>query len=135
MKVEDAYWGAGDSRVYVLAGGRLRWFMESVGRAVEPGDLQEAETPLDAGAFVKAKHLERVSDAVGGDALLRTWGLTKTTEAQRRAVRKYDDANTERVSLKLNKRTDADILERLGEVDSKQGYIKGLIRADMARGG
>ena len=38
-----------------------------------------------------------------------------------------------RISLKLNKGTDADILERLEQVPSKQGYIKRLIRADIAK--
>lgn len=56
-----------------------------------------------------------------------------TTEAQRRATAKYDKDNTVRLSLKLNKVTDADILARLEEVESKQGYVKELIRADMSR--
>lgn len=46
---------------------------------------------------------------------------------------KYDKANCIRMSLKLNRTTDADILARLEEQDSKQGYIKRLIRADMAK--
>ena len=54
------------------------------------------------------------------------------TEAQKRANRKYDKANTRQVVLKLNKRTDADVLERLDACGNKQGYIKALIRADMA---
>lgn len=44
---------------------------------------------------------------------------------------KYDKANTSRVQLKLNNRTDADILERLNKEENKQGYIKRLIRNDM----
>lgn len=44
---------------------------------------------------------------------------------------KYDKENTVQVKLKLNKKTDADILEKLESVDSKQGYIKELIRADL----
>ena len=55
------------------------------------------------------------------------------TEAQKRAVRKYDDANTTKVMLKLNDRTDKDILEQLEKVGNKQGYIKQLIREDMKR--
>lgn len=54
------------------------------------------------------------------------------TKAQIRAVAKYDAENTKQVILKLNLKTDADILQRLEEVDSKQGYIKDLIRRDMA---
>ena len=47
--------------------------------------------------------------------------------------RKYDDAHCKRVSFKFNLRTDADILARLAEAESMQGYIKELIRADIAR--
>ena len=44
------------------------------------------------------------------------------------AVAKYDAANTKRIALKLNKTTDADILELLDSLDNKQGFIKSLIR-------
>lgn len=54
-----------------------------------------------------------------------------TTEAQRRAVRRFEKANTVQVHLKLNRNTDADILEKLNSVPSKMGYIKKLIRADL----
>lgn len=53
------------------------------------------------------------------------------SEAQIRASEKYDRANTIRISLKLNKTTDAEILAKLDSVDSKQGYIKALILADI----
>lgn len=56
-----------------------------------------------------------------------------TTEAQKRAVRKYDAANTKQVHLKLNKVTDADILAHLERQENIQGYIKRLIREDMER--
>ena len=55
------------------------------------------------------------------------------TEAQIKAQKRYDAANTQQVHLKLNLRTDKDVLARLDEVPSKQGYIKGLIRADIER--
>ena len=54
-----------------------------------------------------------------------------TSKAQLRAQAKYDKDNTIQVKLKLNKKTDADIIKRLSESDSKQGYIKELIRADI----
>ena len=54
-----------------------------------------------------------------------------TTEAQKRAQKKYDAANTKKILLKLNRKTDADILGKLETVDSMQGYIKELIRRDM----
>ena len=54
------------------------------------------------------------------------------TEAQRRAQAKYDKANTKGVYLKLNLTTDADIIEHLASKQSVQGYIKQLIRRDIA---
>ena len=56
------------------------------------------------------------------------------TEAQRRASYKYDKAHTKQVHLKLNKMTDKDVIERLLGTGNVQGYIKGLIRADIERG-
>lgn len=53
------------------------------------------------------------------------------TEAAKRAQAKWDKANTVRVQMKLNTTTDADIIRKLEEVDSKQGYIKDLIRKDI----
>lgn len=48
------------------------------------------------------------------------------------AQEKYDNTNTEQVKLKLNKKTDKDILDRLlDKRENKQGYIKALIRADI----
>ena len=54
------------------------------------------------------------------------------SEAQKRAAAKYDAANTRQITLKLNLATDADIIRRLEESGNKQGYIKELIRRDMA---
>lgn len=53
-----------------------------------------------------------------------------TSKAQRRANAKYDKDHTKGVYLKLNTRTDADILDILSNVGNVQGYIKQLIRAD-----
>ena len=55
------------------------------------------------------------------------------TEAQKKAQAKYDKANTRQIHLKLNRRTDADVIQALDNAESKQGYIKGLIRADISR--
>lgn len=46
---------------------------------------------------------------------------------------KYDKNNTVRMSIKLNKNTDKDILDKLEKVGNKQGYIKELIRRDIAK--
>ena len=54
-----------------------------------------------------------------------------TSKAQLRAQDKYDKANTVQIKLKLNKKTDADIIEALESVSNKQGLIKELIRADL----
>ena len=53
------------------------------------------------------------------------------TEAQRRANAKYDAKATKQYHLKLNLKTDADIIRKLEEVESIQGYIKQLILADI----
>ena len=58
-----------------------------------------------------------------------------TSEAHKRANAKYDAAHTKQVKLKLNLRSDQDILERLAEVGNIQGYIKSLIRADIKKEG
>lgn len=57
----------------------------------------------------------------------------KTTPAQRAAIERYEAKTKAGVYLKLNKVTDADILAKLDQVESKQGYIKELIRADISK--
>lgn len=55
------------------------------------------------------------------------------SEAQKQASARYDAANTRQIKLKLNTKTDADILDLLDSLDNVQGYIKGLIRQDMKK--
>lgn len=57
--------------------------------------------------------------------------MMKTSDAQISAVHKYNEKNTVSVMLRLNKKTDADIIQQLENVPSKMGYIKNLIRADI----
>lgn len=57
-----------------------------------------------------------------------------TTEAQKKASIKYDKANTVQKLLKLNKKTDADILDWISGKNF-QGYVKALIREDMKKAG
>lgn len=45
--------------------------------------------------------------------------------------REFDSVNCRFYHIKLNRKTDADIIARLDEVPSKQGYIRALIRADI----
>ena len=54
----------------------------------------------------------------------------KTSEAQKRAVAKYEKANIRRIVIKLNRNTDQDIIEHLNNIENVQGYIKELIRRD-----
>ena len=53
------------------------------------------------------------------------------TPAEKRAKAKYDENNTVQIKLKLNLKTDKDILEALERSGNKQGYIKELIRKDL----
>ena len=59
----------------------------------------------------------------------------KRTDAVRAAQARYDKAMTKRLVVKLNRRTDADIIAFIEAEENKQGYIKELIRADMAKRG
>ena len=60
-----------------------------------------------------------------------------TTPEQRRAknimAEKWDKENTRQVKFKFNIRTDADILAQLKALPNVQGYVKKLIRDDIAR--
>lgn len=54
-----------------------------------------------------------------------------TTEAQKKATAKYDSTNTRQIKMKLNLKSDQDILTRLDEEPNLQGYVKELIRKDI----
>lgn len=57
------------------------------------------------------------------------------SEAQKKASAKYDRSHTRQIMLKLNLKTDSDILAKLESVKNKQGYVKNLIRNDLKEGG
>lgn len=59
--------------------------------------------------------------------IAKTCGPKVTPQAR------YDKANTRMISIKLNKKTDADILEKFESVDNIGQYIRKLIREDIAR--
>ena len=59
------------------------------------------------------------------------WGICSA--AQIRAQAKYDAEHTKRISLKLNLRTDVDIIKWSWSQQSVQGSIKRLIREEIAR--
>ena len=46
---------------------------------------------------------------------------------------KYDKRNTKSFSLKLNKNTDADILEKFEECGNVSQYLKQLVRQDIKK--
>lgn len=54
-----------------------------------------------------------------------------TTEAAKRAIKKYDEKNTVMVSVKLNKQYDSDIIKKLNMIGNKQKYIKTVIRHEI----
>lgn len=57
-----------------------------------------------------------------------------TSEAQKQAQKKYDEASKGKwrmIHLKLNRETDADVIDKLEKSKNIQGYIKSLIRADI----
>ncbi len=60
-----------------------------------------------------------------------------STPEQRRAKNilgeRWDRENTKQVKFKFNIRPDADILAHLEAQSNVQGYVKQLIRADIAR--
>jgi hypothetical protein len=53
------------------------------------------------------------------------------SEAKIRANNKSNKLNTKTICVRLSFNTDADIIKKLDEVDSKMGYIKELIRKDL----
>lgn len=59
------------------------------------------------------------------------WGIT--SDSQNRAQAVYDRKNTVRLSMKLNIRTDKDIILWIRNQKSMQGTIKKLIRDEIAR--
>lgn len=54
-----------------------------------------------------------------------------STEALKRAVKRYEKENIIQINIRLNKKFDTDIIIKLENVPSKMGYIKGLIRQDI----
>lgn len=56
-------------------------------------------------------------------------------DARHASVTKWNKANMASIAIRLNIKTDADVLEKLSSVSNKTDYIRSLIRADIARGG
>lgn len=47
------------------------------------------------------------------------------------AQSRYDKKNTVSYSMKLNKNTDADLINHMDKKENKQGYLKTLVVHDM----
>lgn len=64
-------------------------------------------------------------------------GIMKSSEAQKKASNKYNKENTWLLGIRLNKRTEADIIEYIDKrctIDGKRhlkSYIMSLIQKDM----
>lgn len=56
----------------------------------------------------------------------------KNSEARIKANNKYNASHTVQIAFRANVKTDADIIERLKGVPNVAGYIKQLIRQDIA---
>lgn len=52
---------------------------------------------------------------------------------QQKASERYDKANTVQFKIKLNKKTDKDIIDFLDGLENKQGFLKLIIREEMIR--
>lgn len=57
----------------------------------------------------------------------------KYSESAKKSLLKYQKANIQQVKFNFHRQYDADILSFLDSLPNKQGYVKSLIRADMAR--
>lgn len=77
---------------------------------------------------------ERVKPLYNGVSHREGSANTMPTKKSIRDMR-YDQKATKHYGLKFNIKTDADIIARIEEQDGFQGYIKRLIREDIARNG
>ena len=93
----------------------------------EDSDRKVLGVGISFGEAKEAVEIETQKRAAFDDYMQRG-----VSEAQQKAQARYDAENTVQVRMKLNKKTDADILEQLEKVENKQGYIKELIRRDLA---
>lgn len=85
-----------------------------------------------AGIWLPEAEAKRRCNAVVSRLIIKyEAGLSPTLFKQSEYISEYDKMNTIRVTLKLNKSTDADIIEHLGPMPNRQGYIKNLIRSDI----
>lgn len=60
-------------------------------------------------------------------------GFDMVAESQRKASDKYQKEHIQQITVKLNVRTDMDIIKFMWSVSNKQGLIKQLLRDEIAR--
>lgn len=84
--------------------------------------------------MIRIESIDRAGRRVYTDTIEgKELSMAKVSQAQLKAQAKYDAHNTRGIYIKLNIRTDEDIIDRLNSVSNRQGYIKGLIRDDIAK--
>lgn len=95
----------------------------------EESDFRDKEllSEKEAMRTLKLKNREEL------DNIIRYYLDTTYANAQSKASVKYDKKNTKSFSLKLNKGTDADILEKFEECDNVSQYLKQLVRQDIKK--
>ena len=54
-----------------------------------------------------------------------------STEAEKRAKLKYDKANVVQFNIKLNKNTNADLIELIYKQENKQRFFKKLLEREL----
>lgn len=54
-------------------------------------------------------------------------------DSDKQAIARYQATHIKRLPVNLNDRTDQDIIDHLATIDNVQGYIKSLIRRDIAQ--
>ena len=59
--------------------------------------------------------------------------MAKTSEAKMRANKKYEKAHIRQILLKFHKTHEAEIIEKLDSVPSKNNYVRQLILQDLER--
>lgn len=57
------------------------------------------------------------------------------SEAKKKSENRWQKENIIRVTVKLYKNTDADLIDYLSDMKNRNGYIKQLIREDMKKKG
>lgn len=59
--------------------------------------------------------------------------MPKWKENKLNYINEYEKENVKKVLVRFNKNTESDLIDFLETKDNKQGYIKQLIRDDMAK--